>query len=376
MMEAQKLYIITNTVPHYNHAFYDSVSNKLKGSYEVHIWTEESTSTSLHISAADPKYTLHKNRTLRCLGLAFRPGLLWVLLKEKPSKVVFYGNPRDISVFLGLVVANLVGSKTYSYGMFHRIGRLGFKTRLIYKIFALLSNRCLTYGLKGAHVLYALGIKREKIHVVGTAVELEPPKSVTLVKTANNVLHTRNYGLNDCQIVLQVVRFSKIKRIDILIEAASLIKNNNTKFVLIGNGETFNEISNLIMQRNMQDRFILLGAIYEEEILANWFHLADVCVVPSCIGLSLHHAFAYSKPVISDDCIETQSSEFELLKDGTNGLTYEAGNAEDLAQKITYLLSNRTILKDMGVNALKTYHDNSVTKKATNFIAALGLDNA
>jgi glycosyltransferase involved in cell wall biosynthesis len=76
--------------------------------------------------------------------------------------------------------------------------------------------------------------------------------------------------------------------------------------------------------------------------------------VPSCIGLSLHHAFAYGVPVISDDSIIYQSSEAEILKNRINGLTYKSFDAKDLANKIDILIRNKKLRSYLSKNAIKT----------------------
>jgi len=94
--------------------------------------------------------------------------------------------------------------------------------------------------------------------------------------------------------------------------------------------------------------------------------------VPSCIGLSLHHAFAYAVPVITDNSVTHQSSEAEILKNRINGLTYKSFDAKDLACKIDILIKNKKLRNYLSKNAIKTILSfNKLEDKVNNYLKVI-----
>jgi len=63
--------------------------------------------------------------------------------------------------------------------------------------------------------------------------------------------------------------------------------------------------------------------------------------------LTVIEAFTMSIPVIGSRIGGIP----ELVKDGITGLTFEAGNSEDLASRIEYLMNNPDKITEMGRNA-------------------------
>ena len=101
---------------------------------------------------------------------------------------------------------------------------------------------------------------------------------------------------------------------------------------------------------------------------------ASAFVVPTCIGLSAHHAMAYGVPVITDDSLNEQASEFDIVHHGLNGLLYKEGSPDSLASQLEKLIDNEPLREQLSKNALITVNDvNSLMSKVNNF-ASLVLD--
>jgi glycosyltransferase involved in cell wall biosynthesis len=48
----------------------------------------------------------------------------------------------------------------------------------------------------------------------------------------------------------------------------------------------------------------------------------------------------------------------EIIEDNINGLSFEAGNEKELADKISYCINNQNNIKDIGEKGKKTYKEN------------------
>lgn len=372
-----KILVITNYLPQYSIDFYLSVLNKLSGDSLI-IVADVKSNVDVNQFTKSNFLTVIHNKLYQFMKINYRFGLIKLLFKENPDHIIIYGNPRDLSVYIFLFISKLLGYKTAVYGMFHKIGRMKFLTRFAYRILYALSSKVFTYSRKGAETLYAIGCDTKKIFVIGTAINnkrIEECLRKTNVKKRQLYIRKLYPNLKS-KVVLQSVRLSKIKKPYLLIEAANLIceTRNDISFVIIGGGELFHQMQNLVIKKNLNDFFIFLGPVYEEDILANWFSIASCGIVPTCIGLSLHHYFSYGVPVITDDSIENQTSEFDIIIDRINGLVYPEGNIKVFADLIIKLCDDEILRDDLSNNALMTIHRNSnMNRKVISFLNALDL---
>jgi glycosyltransferase involved in cell wall biosynthesis len=354
-----KILIVTNYLPNYSSSFISALSKKFFNS-SIYVIADVNNNLDINQFKRSKHYRV-LNYPIKFLGpFCYRFGIINKIIKINPDRVIFYGNPRDISVYLGLIFCKLKNIKTFTHGMFHRIGKIGVFTRFAYSFFFNLSTGCMTYSQKGAQVLYSLGFDLKKVFVIGNAIDekkiFNKKKKLLNKEKIFQKLKKKYPNLNK-EFVLQVVRMSKIKNPLLIVEAANYlikIKKKKISFVIVGKGELFKDFNTLVKRYSLEKNFVILGDVYDENILSNWFFLAKGFVVPSCIGLSLHHAFAYGVPVITDNSIMHQSSEAEILFNNINGLTYKSLNIKDLANKIDILIRDKKLRSYLSKNALRT----------------------
>jgi glycosyltransferase involved in cell wall biosynthesis len=159
---------------------------------------------------------------------------------EKYDIVVFNGNPRDVSQLLVMCLMRIQKRTFYVWGMFHKIGRQKWHTRLYYQLVSKLAKKLLTYSRTGARNLASLGVPEQKISVIGTAIDQRRIREYALQVSENDKERfLEEQGLVGKKIVLQVVRLSTIKKPEFLIEAAKEIlkERDDIVFILIGDGE-------------------------------------------------------------------------------------------------------------------------------------------
>jgi len=131
-----------------------------------------------------------------------------------------------------------------------------------------------------------------------------------------------------------------------LAQATKYLKNNKLKFLLIGDGEDFNEVKK-ILEENFQNRFILLGSKNHDEII-NYYSASDLSILPSLMeatSISGLEAMAASLPLVGTNVGGIPV----LIQDGINGYLCEPENPKDLAEKIDKLLDNDYV--KMGENS-------------------------
>lgn len=171
------------------------------------------------------------------------------------------------------------------------------------------------------------GVPAEKIEVIHNFVSLRPAKSVE--KQENYILY---FG-----------RLSEEKGIDSLVEAMAYV-NGDIRLKIVGNGETKKNLKS-------EDRIEVLGYMDGVE-LTKAVSGAIAVVIPSVwyenMPLSMLEAMAAGKAVIAADIGGIP----EIIRDGENGFLFEAGNANELAEKINDAVSMN--LSGIGKKAIDT----------------------
>ena len=367
-----KLCIIQTVLPLYVISFFNRITELLPSIELIVVADLESNDPLNQYLGEDLKFKVVHVSQVQYSGIVLRKGLLKVLRELQSDIVVFSGYTRDISQLLAMLHHKILGKQFGVWGMFHRIGGPRFVTNTYFRIVGVLASRCLTYSRIGAINLVGLGIQKCKVGIVGTAIDESKPRIQMFSRTQDELEKFRDlHNLVGKHIILQVVRLSRIKRPEILIEAATALQHirSDLVFVMIGDGEMRHELETLVNNRGLRDSFRFIGALYDEEELSRWYLCADAFVVPTFIGLSAHHAMSYGVPVITDDSLDSQGSEFDILSPGLNSLTYCEGDPNDLAEKINKLMITPGLRSFLAINARKTI-DNvyNLDNKVKNFI--------
>lgn len=367
-----KLVVVQPLLPHYSIAFFNRVVDMHPDVELVLLADIETRETLNQFRPQDCRFAVRHLPSVQRNGFIFRPGLLRLLQRENADVTVFNANPREVSQLWAMFVSRLLGRRLTAWGMFHRIGGPRPVTSAFYRLAGRLADRCLTYTRTGASNLVSLGVPKHKIGIVGTAIDERVPFAERAARTPEELtIFRREQGLEGRHIVLQVVRLSRFKRPELLVQAAQILlrQRQDLLFVLIGNGDMRQELEEMVAANGLQHAFRFLGAVYDEAVLSRWYLSADVFVVPTCIGLSAHHAMSYGVPVITDDSLDSQASEFDIIADGLNALTYREGAVGSLADAINRLTTDTGLRSMLAANALHTVAaKHNISNKASNFV--------
>ncbi len=175
------------------------------------------------------------------------------------------------------------------------------------------------------------------------------PNFVTKFENGREETHEENYQENS---IVYFGRLSREKGLLTLLRAVKLLQAHDkvmVKVKIIGEGPAKD-----ILMKNMEREKIhgiqFLGYM-KGEALYREIRKSMAAILPSewyeNNPLSVLEAFALGKPVIG---AETGGIP-ELVKNNITGLTFEPGNAKDLAEKIKYTLENPEKCARMGANA-------------------------
>lgn len=256
---------------------------------------------------------------------------LFRLLREPWDNVVFLGDAAFLSTWLGAAYMRVrrvpVGFWTIGW---HRpeSGLRKWYRRWFYQ----LANRLYLYGDVGRGICADMGYPDEKMGVIYNSsggpddyAEVETP-----MRPASSPLT-----------IGAVIRLNKVKRLDLLIRAASIVRRRGVDLTveILGEGPERNNLEELADE--LEVPLILPGAVYESATIRRFYDRLSVTVVPSHAGLSVTQSMRCGRPVITHDHMNEQMPECEAIVENVTGSLYQYGNVEHLADAITNWLDRQ-----------------------------------
>lgn len=166
-------------------------------------------------------------------------------------------------------------------------------------------------------------------------------------------------GIEGARQVLFVSRLMAENRVDMLVEAAAILRKEmpRLRVVVVGKGPDQARLEAMAKEGGVADIVRFTGAIYDEEKIAPWFLTSDAYCYPANIGLSILHAFGYGVPVVTSDNLAAQNPEIEAMRDGENGLLYKDGDVNAMAGALKRVIEDSALRERLGAEAYRTAHE-------------------
>lgn len=145
------------------------------------------------------------------------------------------------------------------------------------------------------------------------------------------------------------------KGIGELIEAYCMAKEKNRnlpRLNIVGRGEEKEAIELQIQKAGLAEDICLCGAIYDEEILKEYFLKALLCISPKQAGLTVLKSLGYGCPFVTRPDAIT-GGERDNVKDGENGLFFNT--VEELSEILLDVMRSKTKYAKMSVRARDYY---------------------
>lgn len=158
----------------------------------------------------------------------------------------------------------------------------------------------------------------------------------------------RNDGYGDY--VFAVSRLHPLKRLDLLVEAAALMKNERLRIKIAGEGEEEDRLAQRIRDLRLGDRVELLGRIDDAALVNHYARCRAVYFAPwnEDYGFVTLEAFRSAKAVIT---APDSGGPSELVRDGANGLVATPEPAA-IAERLD-ALADATLAESLGAQALR-----------------------
>lgn len=168
----------------------------------------------------------------------------------------------------------------------------------------------------------------------------------------------------DGRVVLFVGRLIDLKGVDYLIKAIPSVLNRcpDTKVLLVGSGPRKDYLMNLSNELCLRNRVMFVDKVSQEELL-KFYSIATIFVLPSIVndkgetegfGVVLLEAMASRVPVVGTNVGGIP----DIISDGKTGLLARQKDPDDLADKITRLLTDDNIRRRVVENGFRYVKEN------------------
>jgi len=215
-----------------------------------------------------------------------------------------------------------------------------FKTlgRLVF----LASNYITIYGESMIKYAHKAGVPKRKIRITPTGIDLITKPSDKDIK--------KIYKINETEkIILFVGLLNYRKGIDVILKTANILRDQNIKFILVGNGPERKSLIKIISKYGLNQKILSVGNRLD---VHNFYRYADIFFLPSRgEGLAgvLMEAMIFQVPIITSDIAGTR----DLIKHLDNGLLCETENYICYARSIKKLLKDENLRNKFLKNSLK-----------------------
>lgn len=242
-------------------------------------------------------------------------------------------------------------------------------TRGLVKVLIKGADRCIAYGSRARKYLISLGANSKKIYVSYNTTDIQKYRSLSEKYKSSIGEIKQSLRLSNMKIILYYGQLIERKGIKTLIESYKEANKTlpNIALLIIGNGKEKNELVKIA-----QDiKGVTICPDPGDDKICKFFAIADVFVLPSkeeVWGLAVNEAMAAGLPVIVSD---KAGSSVDLVKNGSEGYTFQSGNKIDLAKKITWILSDDNLRRRMSKNSLKTIQKFTPEISAREFLKAI-----
>lgn len=210
-------------------------------------------------------------------------------------------------------------------------------------------DKIIALSLKQADILEYLGADPCNITIIPHGIDLS---QINLARDTEKFKSL--YGLNDKNIILFVGGLIPRKGINYLIAAMKYVKSDSVLLIVGGELQGHPGVKEALEQQVKKlglKNVVFLGRVSKDD-LERAYVISDVFVLPSIsegLPLTLLEAMAYKKCVVATDI----PGNSDVIQNGKNGILVEAGNSQELGEKIDYLLANEGLGGKIGAAARK-----------------------
>ena len=257
-----------------------------------------------------------------------------------------------------LIKSKFTGQKVYhwDHGWY---GREGFIKKWLKRLYFGLATGAFIYGDRAIKLMEINGFNGNKLYPIHNSLNYDVQLELRQQITESNI-YSDYFGNND-PIIIFIGRLTKVKRLDILIDALAMLKEKGERYnlIFVGSGDLLSSLEQQVEKLLIQKQVWFYGACYNEKENAELIYNADLCVAPGNIGLTAMHAMTFGCPCISHNDFPWQMPEFEAIHEGITGDFFERDNTNALAECISkWFAEKRNKREEVRKACFKEIEDN------------------
>ncbi len=359
-VDAPRVIFVQPTVPNYRVGFFRDLALFHPAPIEV-LCSEHSPGSPGTVSAV-AEYSvrsMHETKSLLKGRLFWQKGLRIPEEYGSGDVLVLNGNPRFLSNYPLWIRAKCRKMGVIWWGHGHTAGTPEWMDRIRRKIMQF-ADTIVLYTDKERLEYQRLGLDSCHLFAANNTIDTGHVKRAIAAWSRDELDAFRDeHGLWDSRVALFCGRIEEKACLDLLFKALKSVLQTESSWILviIGQGSRAEELSSEAEKIGIAERVKWVGACYDEYKLAPWFLSAFCFVYPGAIGLSLLHAFAYGLPVITHNNRDNHMPEFAALEEGKNGLIYDEGCSESLADTLKKIGGQPEFRNKLAANAARTMEE-------------------
>ena len=276
---------------------------------------------------------------------------IWNEIRNGRYDIVWIHGYSFFAFILALIAAKKSKSKVFLRGETHlRLKRNFLKEslhKIILKILFRFYDGFFAIGTANKEYYLKMGVPYEKIFLIPYTIDNSYFYNLTKNSSADSIYLDKVN--QDIPTILFASKFMKRKNPLLLLESSKLLSKRNIRhnLVFVGSGEMENEMRNFIRQNDLKNVF--LEGFINQSLLPKIYSESDIFVLPSVNepwGLIVNEVMAAGMPVVVSSevgCVD------DLIKHGVNGFKFEAGNSDELSNYLAKLISDKDLIKEMGL---------------------------
>lgn len=323
----KKLCLIFNMAPKYRATIYTLIDSE----YDCHWFFGKSTSDVKGFDLSILREAEEVDVVELLGNWIWRKNTLRLL--KKYDTFITIGDLYCLSTWFLALLAKFRKDKNVYFWSHGWYGRESFAKRLMKKVFFRLAEGVFLYGNYAKSLMVEQGFDEKKLFVIHNSLNYK--RHLELRSTISPTdIYQKHFGNNNKTIIF-IGRLTESKRLDMLIDAVSLLTKKGEKYniVFVGNGIVIDELKKFAEEKDAKAWFY--GACYDEKVNAELIYNADLCVSPGNVGLTAIHTMSFGTPVITHSDFANQGPEFETIHEGKTGAFFERGSVESLVKTIS-----------------------------------------
>jgi glycosyltransferase involved in cell wall biosynthesis len=283
---------------------------------------------------------------------------VWSELRSGRYDVIWLHGHNYAANLIALMAAKTAGLRVMMRGETHLgLPCRGIKYLLRWPLMSTLYGFCdrlLAIGSANAAFYRALNVPDRKIFLVPYSVDNDRFMSASSLMSGQEAEIRKRLSVpRDRPAILYAAKFTRRKRpLDLLEAVRRLRMGHKTSFTLVmaGSGELEGELRTFCAVHSL-DNVVFTGFINQLQ-LPGLYGACDIFVLPSehePWGLAVNEAMCAGLPVVVSREVGCVA---DLVEDGVNGFTFEAGDIEGLTRALRLLIEDEALRQRLGQASL------------------------